>query len=584
MARKGRGRSGKPHYRGGQTSDLTGSARWQNKPGQELTGAAPPSAQRFLAAAGAIVLLALLLRIYRAGWQPLWIDEAFSWYVATTRELLHALLIENSPPFYYLLLRGWVAVAGASETALRLPSALAGTLFVAVVLWTGWEIFDARVALWSGGVVALAPIHIYYSQEARAYALLVLFLLLTHVLVWRALQTNTWRRWALVTASALLALSTHYFAILGLLPCALLVPLWPDRARWRRYGAAMLASGLCFLPWVVWSFGLTPRSYEGFGWIQGVWEHTSALLAIPRSLEVFGLGGQAGLRLIFLKQFTAMEFPVTLRFLGLSVLVLLGLWVAVPWGDRNVGVPDLGKRKAWLGSFLVVPIGMLWVVSICCKPVYASGRYDLVAFPAYLLLLGLALAKVQRAKVAGPVLAPLVAVLFLIPVGTKLILYYQAPAQGGDAALETAEVLSASVRDGDVVVFTGYRGLPVLYHLSRLGYRWEERSCYNAAASRRFGCRMYPRESEQMPGVYDPTRLLTSADAVREEVGEFMRKLRSPGGELWVAFGGGTFSPEGISVSAEDTLLVTELERMGLKGLLVEGAPGILRFRRAAGE
>lgn len=533
---------------------------------------------RFLAGAGAIVVGALLLRLSGIGAQEIWIDEAFSWYVATTRGLRHILLIENSPPLYYLLLRGWVAVAGASEAALRLPSALAGTLFVATVLWAGQEIFDARVAIWSGAAAALAPIHIYYSQEARAYALLVLFLLLTYVLVWRALRTNTWPRWALVSASALLALYTHYFAVVGLLPSAFLLLLWWERARCWRYGAAMLASALGFAPWVVWSFGLTPRSDAAFDWIRRIWEITPPLLAIPRSLEVFGLGSQAGLRMIFLKQFTAMEFPASLRVLGLAVLVFLALWVAVPWGDGNVGIPGLGKRKAWLGLALGIPLALLWLVSFGYRPLYAPGRYDLVAFPAYPLLLGLALAKAQRVRPAGPVAASLVALLLLLPVGTKLIRYYQAGPEGD--ADTTAKVLHAGVADGDVVVFTGLRGLGVLYYLDRIGIRWDAEECRDARTGRRFGCRMYPRETEQMPGVLDARRVLASPDAVRSDVQDYLRMLPPQGGAVWVVFASGGFSQGRVYLPQVDANLVQELHRLGFRSLVVQGARGIFWFER----
>ena len=554
---------------------------------QEGPGGAPEPEEisgspdwRFLAVAGVIVAAALCLRLYRIAGQDLWLDEAVSWDMATTPKLLPALLISNSPPFYYLLLRAWVGLAGESEAALRLLSAMAGTLFVAVVLWTGREIFDTRVALWSGGAAALLPLHIYYSQEARAYAMLVFFLLLTHVLVWRALRRDTWLRWALVTASALLALYTHYFAIFGLLPGAFLLWLWPGRAHRWRYAAAMLASGLCFLPWVVWSFGLTPRSYAGVDWIRRTWENTPPWLAIPRSLEFFGLGGQAGLCLIFLKQFTSMDFPLGLRLLGLLMLGLLGLWVAVPWGDQNLGVPGLRERKAWLGLLLFLPLGTLWLLSLF-KPFYAVGRYDLVGFAGYPLLLGLALGKAQRVKTLGTVLAPIMALLLLLPIGSKLFRYYQAPPFDlGPDARATAQVLDAGVANGGIVVFTHQRGLPVLYYLGRLGYRWDAGECRDPRSGRRFGCRLYPRETEQMPGVLDTRRVLASPDAVRADVEDFVRALPPQEGAAWVVFGFGSFSRDRLILSEPDVLLVRELQRLGMELSPVNLPLGIFQFRR----
>ncbi len=536
----------------------------------------------FLATAAGIVVGALLLRLYHLGVQDLWVDEAFSWHMATTPNGLDLLLFRSTPPLHYLLIRGWVALAGQSEAMIRLPSAVAGTLFVAAAIWAGREIFDPPTGLWSGLVAAVSPIHVYYSQEGRSYALLTLILLLTHVLLWRALKTNTWQGWALVSAATLLALYTHYFAILGLLPGAFLVLIWPEPSRWPRYATANLLSGLLFLPWVVWSLLFTPHLLSP-DWMQIAWARTPPLLAIPRSLEVFGLGSQAGLITTILKQFWNMQFPSVLRLLGVVILSLLGIWIAVPWGDQNVGLPWLGKRKAWLGLLLGFPLGALWLVSYFHTPVYVVGRYDLVAFPAFPLLLGLALRKTERVRGAGRALAPLAALVLLVPIAAKLFLYYQAPSSGeartrGDARA-TAQLLHQSVEEGDVVVFTGLRGLPVLYYLSRLGYRWEERECRRTSTERRFTCRMYPREMELNPGAYDLRRVAHSVSAIRDDLQDFLRTLRPHRGTLWIAFGAGRVSEGRLQLPPVDTHLVEEVQRLGMGPVAIHGAPLVFRFQ-----
>ncbi len=281
--------------------------------------------------------------------------------------------------------------------------------------------------------------------------------------------------------------------------------------------------------------------------------------------------------MISLKQFASLEFPLTLRLLGLLLLGLLGLWVMLPWGDRAVGIPDLRKRKAWLGLLLFLPLGILWMVSFY-KPLYAPGRYDLVSFPAYPLLLGLALCKTQRVARAGPIVAPIVALLLLLPIGSKLFGYYHAPSPGDAQA--TARLLHARMPEGDVVVFTGLRGNRFLYYLSRLGYRWEAGECRNAQTGRRFGCRMYPRETEQTPGVLDARRILASPEAVRADVQDFLRALPAQGGALWVVFLSGSLSQGRLVLPESDSRLVGELQRLGLEFSPVELSLGIFRFRR----
>jgi uncharacterized membrane protein len=83
--------------------------------------------------------------------------------------------IDIHPPLYYALLQIWVALVGKSDVAIRLLSALIGTATIPVLYALARRLFDeTRVAIFAAGVIALAPFHIYYSQEARMYGLVTL--------------------------------------------------------------------------------------------------------------------------------------------------------------------------------------------------------------------------------------------------------------------------------------------------------------------------------------------------------------------------------------------------------------------------
>ena len=160
-----------------------------------------------LLAAGS-VLGALALRGYQIGEQELWYDEAFSFHMATLDDALEYIAYDYNPPLYYLLLRAWTRLAGSSEAALRMLSACFGTAFVAATIWAARQIFNWRVALWSGLVAAIAPIHIYYSQEARGYTLLLLLLVVVYALLWKALASGGRRHWI---GLPLIAPTAHHF-------------------------------------------------------------------------------------------------------------------------------------------------------------------------------------------------------------------------------------------------------------------------------------------------------------------------------------------------------------------------------------
>src|SRR5262245_43170904 len=98
-----------------------------------------------LALAAAIVVAALLLRLYAIGQDELWLDEASSFQIATATDFVDVAVLNNTPPLYYALLRGWIRVLGNSEAAVRSLSAIFGTIFVGAIIWVGWTIFRPSV-------------------------------------------------------------------------------------------------------------------------------------------------------------------------------------------------------------------------------------------------------------------------------------------------------------------------------------------------------------------------------------------------------------------------------------------------------
>ena len=95
--------------------------------------------------AGAALLVGWALRLYHLGWQSFWYDEGTSITVAP-RDLptiLANAAADIHPPLYYLLLHVWVGLSGSSEYAARLPSAILGTLLIAVLFRLGRDLLGA---------------------------------------------------------------------------------------------------------------------------------------------------------------------------------------------------------------------------------------------------------------------------------------------------------------------------------------------------------------------------------------------------------------------------------------------------------
>src|SRR5919109_2685176 len=119
---------------------------------------------------------------------------------------------ERSPPLYYLLAWLWSKLFGTGEVGLRSLSALIGTLTVPAAFLAAREISSARAGLVTAALVAVNPYLVWYSQEARSYALFVLFVAWGLYYFIRCLSDPSRRNLGLWALASAVALCSHYFA------------------------------------------------------------------------------------------------------------------------------------------------------------------------------------------------------------------------------------------------------------------------------------------------------------------------------------------------------------------------------------
>ena len=120
---------------------------------------------------------------------------------------------ESNPPLYYVLAWAWAKAFGTGEIGLRSLSALFGAATVPVAYLVGRELASNRAGLIAAAIVAVNPMLIWYSQEARSYAVLVFFGALALLFFVRALHSWMGRDLALWALASALALCSHYFAV-----------------------------------------------------------------------------------------------------------------------------------------------------------------------------------------------------------------------------------------------------------------------------------------------------------------------------------------------------------------------------------
>ncbi|MDX1991433.1 MAG: glycosyltransferase family 39 protein [bacterium] len=209
-----------------------------------------------------VLLVAALMRVYHLTLQSLWFDEAFAWNIIIQPDMFPRIAADTHPPLYYLLLRGWTALAGDSPLALRYLSTLTSILTVALVYQIGAELIRRRDHLFYTAVpvagallLALTDMEVDLAQEARNYALYTCLACLSMALYlrWERRDQNTllsplFVSW-IVANTALVY--THYQGafIPGVQGLHVLLFL---RGRKRIEGIAGLAvSGLLLTPWML---------------------------------------------------------------------------------------------------------------------------------------------------------------------------------------------------------------------------------------------------------------------------------------------------------------------------------------------
>jgi mannosyltransferase len=333
-----------------------------------------------------LIALGAAMRFASLGVQSFHHDEAVTAarvipgsFIHMLKEVKHS---ESNPPLYYVLAWGWTKAFGINEFGLRSLSALFGLATVPVAYFIGAELSSRRTGLIAAALVAVNPMLIWYSQEARSYALLVFFCAVSLLFFARALRTRNTTDLSLWALSSALALCSHYFAVfaVGIEAVWLLIAL---RSRLRVVLAAVGGVGvigLALIPLI-----LVQVNPTHVGWIE------ESLL----STRFF----QTGVSFMIGETGHVIAEPPRMSY-ALAPAILVGLgWLLV--AVRGTGSE---RRGALLGATVGVGVALLALVAALIGKDYVVERNLLPA----LLPLGIAAAigfGAERASQLGLLLA-----------------------------------------------------------------------------------------------------------------------------------------------------------------------------------
>ncbi|MGI8424692.1 MAG: glycosyltransferase family 39 protein [Chloroflexota bacterium] len=374
----------------------------------------------------AVTLLAFALRLWRLdALGDLEFDEIVSVRYASLApaNLLPALsgAVFEHPPLYYLTLGGWLALAGVKpvtadgDLLARVLSVFSGTLLVPLSYAAGARLLGRSAGAIAAALLALGPLPLFYSRDARMYGLVACLAVGSSWLFGRAVERGSTTRWLAFTLIAVGSALVHFAGLI----LVLVQPLaYVTRGNQRALRPAIAAIGVVAVAALAWAASATGvrESLPAFNLLNlrsvpaGLWQVWRELAGGP---ETDG-------------------WRTAVAAVALLALAALGVW------RRAVGLrPVLVSLSAGL-------LAVVFAIALG-KPVQA--RYVLVAVPFVYLLVGAALA--HRA----PAARALAATALLVGALPWAVPYY-----GGYRRADYGDItrrIATHERPGDAILLTG---------------------------------------------------------------------------------------------------------------------------------
>jgi len=341
-----------------------------------------------------LTFLAFSLYIFRLDYQSLWYDEGFSVYLAEMGlgEITALTARDIHPPFYYYLLHFWTLAFGISEVALRFLSLSFGVLTVPLIYAVGRRFLGYASGLLAAALIAVSPLFLWYSQEARMYTLVTFLCLLSTYLLLRIMEGRGRRvlLWTAYVLSNVVAVYTHFYAFFVLAFQVILFVCWWalwSRRRVRRRWPTLASGILCqlavigaYLPWS----GFVLQRYGGD---VSYWKGTLNVTEVLRKTLITFSTGHSVLE--------AIAQPISLGYLviltaAVAVLVLRTVRGWTPAREESAAETPMMQRWPWLtfsGLLLYLGLPCLLLLVISYQRAKFHPRYLMLASPAYFLLI-----------------------------------------------------------------------------------------------------------------------------------------------------------------------------------------------------
>ena len=318
-----------------------------------------------------ILLLGLIIRLILLD-QSLWLDEAINVVNAKNLSLLDFItkypIGDFHPPLYFAILWIWGHVFGFSEISVRLPSVILAVATLGLTYLIGKDLFSKKIGLLTALILTLAPLHIYYSQEARMYSLSCFAAALSFYFLIRLVQGKSWLGYIL---SLVLLLYSGYLVYL-ILPSQLIFVLWSKKSFLKKVVLSQIISLICLVPWL-----------SIFN--QQLQTGRMAAILLPNWAQVVGGGTVKNIGLLVTKTITGR--------ISFDNKLVYGLAIVIPGIVYGFLILRAVIKLTWqiklLLCWIIIPIILALLISIFI-PVFSYFRMIFI-LPAFYLIVALGL-------------------------------------------------------------------------------------------------------------------------------------------------------------------------------------------------
>ena len=332
-----------------------------------------------------ISLICLFLGFFHINKQSLWLDEYTSIQVAeqSLKKIITGKAFDNhTPPFYYLLLHFWLKL-GKNEFILRSLSVIFGILSIYLIYYLAKIFFNNHIALMSAFLIAISPFHIYYCQEGRMYTLFMALSIATIIFFIKIINTNKFKHYLSFFLVSVIGLYTHYYFAFLLLAINLAFfyqYFIKKTAKNIKYWVLLqIFIALSLLPWlpILLKIAQTGGQHRKF-----------VFSVIPYAFFRFNVGYaifplNIGVKENFLNSILKHIWELIFIFSFFGILFLYGLKKIL--NDKN---------NVTILLWLFFPALLSLIISL--KMNIINERYLIVSFPAYVLLISLAILSIKK--------------------------------------------------------------------------------------------------------------------------------------------------------------------------------------------